>query len=188
MVAWLTGISGSGKSTLAGLLSARLREGGLQHEWLDGDSVRRELAGGLGFSPEERSLQCRRLAYLAGLLAQHGVTVVVSAISPFRADRRTAREKLERFGFLEVYVNAPLGTCETRDPKGIYALARCGKINNLTGIAGVYEPPDSPEVECRTDMESAEQSLDRIWLAASNLLAPAPGRRRLGRTAMALRY
>jgi len=162
-VVWLTGLSGAGKSTLAQAMCERLRRSGYPCEHLDGDAVRQELGGGLGFDRAERALQAQRLSYLASLLTRHGVIVVVSAVSPQRESRARSRARLGNF--LEVYVNAPLEECIRRDPKGLYARARSGALSNLTGVDAPYEPPQSPEVECRTDHETPEQSLAKIWAA-----------------------
>ncbi|MFI4928534.1 MAG: adenylyl-sulfate kinase [Burkholderiales bacterium] len=170
-VVWLTGLSGAGKSTLAQALCEKLRHSGFPCEHLDGDSVRRELGGALGFSRAERELQSQRLCYIALLLTRHDVIVVVSAVSPYRDSRARARA---RFGnFLEVYVNAPVEECQRRDLKGLYARARSGGLSNLTGVDAPYESPRSPEVECRTDCETPEQSLAKIW-AALGLRLTAP--------------
>ena len=127
---------------------------------LDGDEIRRTLCHELGFSRADRDENIRRIAYVAGLLTRHGVIVLVSAISPYRDARRNARRHIGRF--VEVYVNAPLATCEARDVKGLYKKARAGELAHLTGVDDPYEAPEAPEIESRTDLESLEESTRRV--------------------------
>lgn len=115
---------------------------------------------GLGFSKEDRDENIRRIGFVAQLLTRHGVIVIVSAISPYREIRDEVRHKIGRF--VEVYVNAPLAVCEQRDVKGLYKRARAGEIRNFTGIDNPYEPPLNPEVECRTDLETIEESAAKV--------------------------
>ena len=157
---WLTGLSGAGKTTLGCALEERLRREGRRVELLDGDTVRKHLCRGLGFSREDRDENIRRIAFVASLLARHGVIPIVAAISPYRAAREEARALVQNF--IEVYVNAPLEVCEMRDPKGLYRKARAGLIPGFTGIDDPYEPPAAPEVECRTDIESVGESVEKI--------------------------
>src|SRR5579864_263776 len=156
LTVWLTGLSSAGKSTIAAALCDTLRSRGHAVEWLDGDVIRRALCKDLGFSKHDRDENIRRIGFVAELLARHGVIVIVSAISPYRAARAGVRASIPNF--LEVYVRAPLAVCEQRDLKGIYARARSGEIHGVTGIDDPYEPPESPDVECRTDLESIEES------------------------------
>ncbi len=160
MTIWLTGLSGAGKTTLGCALEERLRREGRQVELLDGDTVRKHLCRGLGFSREDRDENIRRIAFVASLLARHGVIVIVAAISPYRAARQEARELIGNF--LEVWVNAPLEVCEMRDPKGLYRKARAGQLKAFTGIDDPYEPPLEPEVVCRTDAEALQESVDKV--------------------------
>jgi adenylylsulfate kinase len=157
-VLWLTGLSGSGKSTIARAIEAELLGHGVPVEVLDGDAIREKFSRGLGYSKEDRDENVRRAGYVAGLLARHGVVVLVALISPYRAARNRVRGDVEAAGiqFVEVFVNAPLEVCEGRDPKGLYEKARRGEIPSFTGLEDPYEPPISPEVECRTDQESVE--------------------------------
>lgn len=158
---WLTGLSGAGKTTITQALEKKLREGGYGIEVLDGDVVRTNLTKGLGFSKEDRDENIRRIGFVANLLTRHGVIVLVSAISPYREIREEVRGKIGNF--VEVFVNAPLAVCEGRDVKGLYAKARQGEIKGFTGIDDPYEPPTNPEVECRTDLETLEESVDKVW-------------------------
>ncbi len=158
---WLTGLSGAGKTTITQALEKKLREGGYGIEVLDGDVVRTNLTKGLGFSKEDRDENIRRIGFVANLLTRHGVIVLVSAISPYREIREEVKGKIG--DFVEVFVNAPLAVCEGRDVKGLYAKARKGEIKGFTGIDDPYEPPTNPEVECRTDLETLEESVDKVW-------------------------
>ncbi|MFM1842497.1 MAG: adenylylsulfate 3-phosphotransferase [Cyanobacteriota bacterium] len=158
---WLTGLSGAGKTTITEALQKKLTDGGYSLEVLDGDVVRTNLTKGLGFSKEDRDTNIRRIGFVAHLLTRHGVIVLVSAISPYRAIREEVKQTIG--DFLEVFVNAPLNVCEGRDVKGLYAKARNGEIKGFTGIDDPYEPPSNPEVECRTDLEELDESVNKIW-------------------------
>jgi adenylylsulfate kinase len=157
---WFTGLSGAGKTTITKALAEELLKQKLSIELLDGDIIRQNLTKGLGFSKEDRDENIRRIGFVANLLTKHGVIVLVSAISPYREIRQEVREKIGNF--VEVYVNAPLTTCEARDVKGLYKKARAGEIKGFTGIDDPYEPPLNPEIECRTDLESLEESLAKV--------------------------
>jgi adenylylsulfate kinase len=165
---WLTGLSSAGKSTLARHVSERLRDAGYKVESLDGDVVRQRLCKDLGFSKHDRDENIRRIGFVAELLSRHGVIVIVSAISPYRAVRDEMRGQLPNF--VEVYVNAPLEICEQRDIKGLYRRARAGEFQGMTGIDDPYEPPLAPDLECRTDLETIEQSVDKILAHIRKLL------------------
>lgn len=158
---WLTGLSGAGKTTISTEVSKILRERGLKVEILDGDIVRQNLTRDLGFSRADRDENIRRIGFVAQLLTRNGVVVLVSAISPYRDVRQEVREKIGS-NFIEVYVNAPLATCESRDVKGLYKRARQGEIKFFTGIDDPYEPPLKPEVECWTAEETLEQSVAKV--------------------------
>lgn len=160
LVIWLTGLSSAGKSTLGEELFDRLRAAGRKVEMLDGDIVRRRLSKDLGFSKRDRDENIRRIGFVAELLSKHGVMVIVSAISPYRAIRDEVRARIP--SFVEVYVNAPIEVCEHRDVKGLYRKARAGELRGFTGIDDPYEPPLQPEVECRTDLETVEESTQKI--------------------------
>jgi adenylylsulfate kinase len=167
---WFTGLSSSGKTTLAQALYERLRTRGYRVEMLDGDAVRRHLSKGLGFSREDRDENIRRIGFVAQLLTRNGVIVLVSAISPYRAVRDEVRRSIGNF--IEVFVNAPLEVCEQRDAKGLYRKARAGLIQGFTGIDDPYEPPLAAEVECRTGVETVEESAARVLRCAERFLAP----------------
>ena len=158
---WLTGLSGAGKTTITDALQKKLTDGGYSLEVLDGDVVRTNLTKGLGFSKEDRDTNIRRIGFVSHLLTRHDVIVLVSAISPYRAIREEVKQTIG--DFLEVFVNAPLTVCEGRDVKGLYAKARSGEIKGFTGIDDPYEPPTNPEVECRTDLEELDESVNKIW-------------------------
>jgi adenylyl-sulfate kinase len=169
-VVWLTGLSGAGKSTLVSSLAARLAPV-RRVEVLDGDEVRSFLSRGLGFSREDRDTNVQRIAYVARLLAKHGVLALVAAISPYAATRDDLRRRSEAVGhrFVEVYVNAPLATVIERDVKGLYRRAIAGEIESFTGISDVYEPPTAPAVEVRTDRETPLESEARILAVLTEL-------------------
>ena len=158
---WFTGLSGAGKTTITQDLEKKLREGGYGIEVLDGDVVRTNLTKGLGFGKADRDENIRRIGFVSHLLTRHGVIVLVSAISPYRDIREEVRQKIG--DFVEIFVNAPLAVCEGRDVKGLYQKARQGEIKGFTGIDDPYEEPLNPEVECRTDLESLEESVAKVW-------------------------
>ena len=159
---WFTGLSGAGKSTIANLVERRLVTDGFHTILLDGDNVRHGLNRDLGFTPADRVENIRRVAEVAKLMMDAGLVVLVSFISPFRAERRLARDLIGDGEFMEVFVDAPLEVCEGRDVKGLYAKARAGKIANFTGIGSPYEPPESPEIHLHSDRESAADSATRV--------------------------
>jgi bifunctional enzyme CysN/CysC len=169
MTVWLTGLSSAGKSTLGQALYDRLWAMGIRVELLDGDTVRRNLCKGLGFSKEDRDENIRRIGFVAELLTRNGVVVLVSAISPYRSIREEVRRTIA--DFVEVYVNAPLSVCEQRDVKGLYRKARSGQLPGFTGIDDPYEAPENPEVECRTDLETPQESAERVLRYLESRLA-----------------
>ena len=140
-VVWLTGLSGSGKSTIGNMLEATLHSYGVQTHLLDGDNVRMGLNSDLGFSPNDREENIRRIGAVANLFAQSGTVLITAFISPYEKDRNRAREACTE-QFLEVFVDASLNVCEKRDPKGLYKKARAGIIKGFTGIDAPYEPPN----------------------------------------------
>ena len=170
-VLWLTGLSGSGKSTLATALDHQLHRRGMASFILDGDNLRHGLCSNLKFSPEDRSENIRRAGETAKLMAEAGLVVICSLISPYKADRDRVREICHRDGipFAEVFINAPLQVCEARDPRGLYKKARSGEISDFTGISSPYEPPTAPELEIRTGETSMEISLGQLLDFADQL-------------------
>lgn len=146
-VVWITGLSGSGKSTLAFSLNRQLYSRGKLSYVLDGDNLRHGLNKDLGFSAEDRTENIRRVGEVAKLFADAGVICIASLISPYRKDRDACRAMLPDSNFIEVFMNTPLSLCESRDPKGLYKLARAGKIKGFTGIDDPYEPPLQCEIE-----------------------------------------
>src|SRR3954470_718648 len=160
-VLWFTGLSASGKSTVSRLVGEELRSRGEAVEVLDGDEVRRELSYGLGFSRPDREENLRRIAYVADLLTRNGVYAIAAAISPFRSLRDEVRLRLgERF--VEIYVHAPLVVCMRRDPKGLYAKALRGEIENFTGVSDPYEPPLDPDLTLDTHAEQPRESAAKV--------------------------
>jgi adenylylsulfate kinase len=160
---WFTGLSGSGKSTIANIVGPELEERGRKVEYLDGDVVRTHLSKGLGFSKEDRDTNIERIGWVASRLTRHGAAVIVSAISPYKATRRKARELVEEFGpFVEVYVEASVEECARRDVKGLYVKAFAGEIKEFTGVSDPYEPPTKPELVIHTEEEAPEESADRV--------------------------
>lgn len=162
-VVWMTGLPASGKSTLSRLLEKELRERhGRCVEVLDGDEVRKGLSRDLGLSKEDREEHARRVSYVAKVLARNGVVAVVALISPYEASRSEAEATIGPGRFVEVFVKAPLEVCERRDPKGLYARARRGEINNMTGIQDPYEEPSAPDLVVDTTRGAPEESVDEL--------------------------
>jgi bifunctional enzyme CysN/CysC len=163
-VVWLTGLSGAGKSTIAQSLERDLFHRGMHTYVLDGDNIRHGLNSNLGFAPEDRVENIRRVSEVAKLMADSGTVVITAFISPYRMDRRRAREiALEgNAEFIEVFVDAPLEVCEARDPKNLYKKARAGEIREFTGIDAPYEAPEDPEIVVHTDKQTVDESVATI--------------------------
>ena len=162
-VVWFTGLSGSGKSTLANFLEQKLYENGIQTYILDGDNIRFGLNKDLDFSDDGRKENIRRIGEVAKLMTDAGIVVLTAFISPFRKDRKTVRELLDKNDFIEIYVKCDLNVCEERDVKGLYSKARAGEIKDFTGIDSPYEEPENPEFVIDTTENSIEESVDRIY-------------------------
>jgi bifunctional enzyme CysN/CysC len=161
-VLWFTGLSGSGKSTLAMEVERRLFQMGYQVYVLDGDNVRRGLSANLGFSPEDRAENIRRVGELAALFADAGMVAIAAFISPYRADRERARVAARDTSFHEIFIRAELAVCERRDPKGLYRKARAGQIQEFTGVSAPYEEPESPELVVDTSSATIGACAERI--------------------------
>lgn len=182
-VVWFTGLSGCGKSTVANLVDHRLYQAGIHSYVLDGDNIRHGLCAGpamlaeqyggefaqrfgLGFSPEDRQENIRRIGAVAQLFAAAGVVALTAFVSPYRRDRQTVRQLVEKEGrpgdFVEVFVDAPLEICESRDPKGLYRKARAGELKDFTGIDAPYEPPDPPDVHLDAANQTPDQLADQV--------------------------
>ncbi|MEL6830801.1 MAG: adenylyl-sulfate kinase, partial [Pseudomonadota bacterium] len=171
-VLWFTGLSGSGKSTIANALQKKLFARGKHTFVLDGDNVRHGLNRDLGFTDEDRVENIRRVSNVAKLMADAGLITLVSFISPFRSERRMARNMMEEGEFIEIFVDTPLNVAEERDVKGLYKRARAGEIKNFTGLDSPYEAPEDPEIQINTVEQSAEQAADEIlaWMDSKGLL------------------
>lgn len=159
---WLTGLSGSGKSTIAKALEKRLVADGALAYILDGDNVRHGLNRDLGFSPEDRTENIRRIAEVAALMNNAGVLVITAFISPYREDRENARKIIGEDQFIEVFLDVPADICEQRDPKGLYKRARAGEIQGFTGIDAPYEAPETPSIALDTSRHTVEEAVEAI--------------------------
>jgi bifunctional enzyme CysN/CysC len=171
---WFTGLSGAGKSVIANLVEQRLVELGRHTYLLDGDNVRHGLNRDLGFTVQDRVENVRRVTEVATLMADAGLIVLVAMISPFRAERAQARERVVAAGaaFMEVFVDTPLDVAEARDTKGLYARARRGELRNFTGVDSPYEAPASPELRLDGAAGSPQDAADRVVAALLALRAP----------------
>ena len=191
-VLWFTGLSGCGKSTIANIVDRKLNGRGCRSFVLDGDNVRlglnaapglleerhgRDFAArfGLGFSPQDREENIRRIGAVAELFAQAGIIALTAFISPYRRDRDAVRSMLAAGDFVEIHVRAPLEVCERRDPKGLYKKARAGEIRGFTGIDDPYEEPTKPEIVVDSATKPAEQLADEVlaWLERAGVISPA---------------
>ena len=159
---WFTGLSGSGKSTVSVALEKALFQRQIHTYRLDGDNVRHGLNNNLGFSPEDRTENIRRIGEVGKLMVDAGLITVSAFISPYQADRDTVRSLLQTDEFIEVHTLCSLEECEARDPKGLYQKARSGEIVGFTGISAPYETPETPEIVIDTEKESIEQSVNKI--------------------------
>ena len=174
-VLWFTGLSGAGKSTVANIVEKRLHALGRHTYTLDGDNVRHGLNKDLGFTDADRVENIRRVAEVTRLMVDAGLIVLVSFISPFRSERRLARDLMQPGEFFEVFVDTPIEEAEKRDPKGLYRKARLGELRNFTGIDSPYEPPEQAEIHLRTALYSPEEAAEQILAALrdAGMLYPA---------------
>ncbi|MGK9045384.1 adenylyl-sulfate kinase [Mammaliicoccus vitulinus] len=162
VVIWFTGLSGSGKSTISVALEKALFDQQITSYRLDGDNIRHGLNQNLGFSPEDRKENIRRIGEVGKLMVDAGVVTMTAFISPYEEDRNIVRNILEDGEFIEVFTKCSLDECESRDPKGLYKKARSGEIKEFTGINAPYEEPSNPEIVIDTEHESIEESVNKI--------------------------
>lgn len=169
---WFTGLSASGKSTLAVALEEALYERGIRTFILDGDNIRHGLNKNLGFSPEDRNENIRRIGEVARLFSEAGIINLTAFISPYRADRHSARDLVPKGSFIEVFVDCPVDICAERDPKGAYKKAREGLIKEFTGVSAPYEEPEHPEIHLCTDRLSVVECVEKIvnYLVINNYI------------------
>ena len=161
-VLWFTGLSGCGKSTIANAVELKLYQAGKHSFLLDGDNIRLGLNKNLGFTPEDRTENVRRVGEVAKLFAAAGNITLAAFISPYRADRKLVRELLPAGEFIEIYVDASLETCEKRDPKGLYKKARAENLPNFTGISAPYEAPEKPELALDSNHKGVEELANEV--------------------------
>jgi adenylylsulfate kinase len=166
---FFTGLSGSGKSTLCNALEQRLHQKGIKTYVLDGDNIRLGINKNLGFSPEDRTENIRRIGEISNLFIDAGVVVLAAFVAPYKKDRENIRSLVGAEHFVEVFVNTPLEVCEARDVKGLYAKARKGEIANMTGISAPYEAPDAPEVEIDGET-TIDAAVDEIYKSIQSKL------------------
>lgn len=172
-VLWFTGLSACGKSTVANTVDHLLHSEGKRSFVLDGDNIRMGLNKNLGFSPEDRTENIRRIGEVAKLFSSAGIITSTAFISPYKADRDLVRALLQPGEFIEIYVNASLETCEARDPKGLYKKARAGQVPNFTGISAPYEAPDKPELVLDANTKSIDDLAQEVlaYLKSKNRLS-----------------
>jgi len=161
-IIWFTGLSASGKSSLAYSLEEALHKNKIRTYVLDGDNIRKGLCKDLGFSDEDRTENIRRIGEVSKLMMEAGVIVLTAFISPFTKDRRIVRELVAEGEFIEVFCDAPLEVCESRDVKGLYKKARSGEIPEFTGISSPYETPETPELYLQTNILSIDECLEKL--------------------------
>jgi adenylylsulfate kinase len=160
---WFTGLSGSGKSTIANQLELKLYKEGIKTYSLDGDNIRKGINKDLTFTPTDRTENIRRIAEIANLMIDAGLVVLASFVSPYKKDRDNIKNVVKDVNFVEVYVNTSLEECERRDVKGLYKKARAGEIKDMTGLTSPYEAPENPEIEIKTEEETIESAVDKIY-------------------------
>jgi adenylyl-sulfate kinase len=172
-VLWFTGLSGAGKTTISNIVEPELERRGLVVDHLDGDIVRTHLSKGLGFSKEDRDVNIARIAWVASRVARAGGAVIVSAISPYEEARRQARQLVEQHApFVEIHVATPIEECARRDPKGLYAKAFAGELQDFTGVSAPYEAPAQPEIRLETVGSTPTEAADLVlaYLADIHLI------------------
>ena len=162
LLIWFTGLSGSGKSTLANAVEQKLYAAGIKTYTLDGDNVRHGLNKDLGFGPEARTENIRRIAEVANLMLDAGLVVLSAFVSPYLKDRQSIKEVVGSEGFMEVFVDTPLEVCEARDVKGLYAKARAGQISEFTGISAPYQAPERPDFRVDTSVTGLDDSASML--------------------------
>ena len=160
---WFTGLSGSGKSTIANQLETKLFNEGIKTYSLDGDNIRKGINKDLSFSPEDRTENIRRIAEVANLMIDAGLVVLASFVSPYKKDRDNIKNVVKDVNFVEVFVNTSLEECEKRDVKGLYKKARAGEIKDMTGLTSPYEAPKNPDIEIKTEEETIEEAVNKIY-------------------------
>ena len=161
-ILWFTGLSGAGKSTLAHAVEDHLHKLGIRTFVLDGDNIRHGLCKDLGFSDEDRTENIRRIGEVSKLLMDAGIIALTAFISPFRKDRQIVRDLVNKGDFIEIYCNADLAVCESRDTKGLYKKARAGQIPEFTGISSPYEEPEQPELVLETGKNTVEECVEQL--------------------------
>ena len=161
-VLWMTGLSASGKSTLANAINKKLHVMGINSYVLDGDNIRHGLNKDLGFNPESRRENIRRIGEVSKLFIDAGLIVLTAFISPYREDREQVRNLINSGHFIEVYTKCPVSECEKRDPKGIYKRVRSGEIKEFTGISAPYEEPETPEIVLETDKMNVDECIEKV--------------------------
>ena len=160
---WFTGLSGSGKSTIANVVEQKLWQQGVKTYTLDGDNVRKGLNKDLNFSPQDRTENIRRIAETAKLMIDAGLVVLAAFVSPYKKDRENIKSIVKDVNFVEVYINTSVEECERRDVKGLYKKARAGEIKNMTGLTSPYEAPENPDIEIKTEEETVESAVNKIY-------------------------
>lgn len=175
LMIWFTGLSGSGKSTIANALEKHLFDKEIHTFTLDGDNIRLGINSDLGFSPEDRTENLRRISHVGKLMTDAGLVVLAAFVSPLNKDRQAIKEIIGKENFIEVFVNTPIEVCEERDEKGLYAKARRGEIKDFTGVNAPFEIPSSPDLEIDTSKESLNESVERIVLFVQKKLSLKDG-------------
>lgn len=161
-VLWFTGLSGAGKSTLAAAVERKLYSQRIRSYVLDGDNIRQGLNKNLGFAPEDRTENIRRIGEVSKLLSDAGLFALVACISPYKADRDSVRSMFQEGEYIEIYVKCSIEECERRDPKGLYKKARSGEISNFTGLAAPYESPENPDLVMDTEKRSLAALVETV--------------------------